>query len=281
MEAFRDAVNAGNNFQGKTVRLAADITLRDGWKPIGEGSRKVGGANIEARNATTFFRGTFDGAGKTISHLNNKGFAPTQMRLVRDGNVDTYAYGLFALVGDGAEVKNLTLSDVDIDTNRYTNAIGDSVGALIGYSDGSLKVEGVTVNGNVVAGDAVGGLVGRSYNSTGLFETVQSPFAYTISGCTNNANVTAGTAVNQKGAGFIGFASVPGLGTTITNNTNNGTITGGQVKDGHQLKASIALINWEVMGEERVVSGNKNGSASADALASWKQGNTTAIGALD
>ena len=56
LETFRDAVNGGNNYSGKTVRLMADLNLGDGWTPIGI---------IDDEDHS--FKGTFDGQGNTIT----------------------------------------------------------------------------------------------------------------------------------------------------------------------------------------------------------------------
>jgi prepilin-type N-terminal cleavage/methylation domain-containing protein len=238
LENFRDTVNAGNDFAGKTVKLTADIKLNDGWKPIGEGSRAVGKGSIAAQNTTTFFKGEFNGQDHTISNLNNKGFVPTAARLVDDDGVKTYAYGLFALVGAGAEIKNLKLTNVAIDTTTYGEAIGDSVGALIGYSHGSLTVSGIEVSGSIKSGDAVGGIIGRSYNKAG---EAQADFAYSVTGCVNNAAVTAGTEVAQKAAGIVGYINInKGYAGTFTGNTNNGTISGGAAYSGTSAKTYVA-----------------------------------------
>jgi hypothetical protein len=76
LEAFRDAVNAGEPFTGKLVCLAADIDLTGrSWTPIG-----IAGRGNDA------FEGVFDGAGHTVT---------------LDG------YGLFRKVLNGI-VENLT-----------------------------------------------------------------------------------------------------------------------------------------------------------------------------
>lgn len=56
LKLFRDAVNEGNSFQRQTVKLTANIDLKnEEWTPIGT-----------SKNA---FRGTFDGDGNTVSNL--------------------------------------------------------------------------------------------------------------------------------------------------------------------------------------------------------------------
>ena len=212
LEAFRDAVNSGNNFATITVKLTSDITLNDGWKPIGEGSRKVQATGTAETGVSTFFAGTFDGQNHTISNLNNKGFKPTTARLVKDDGVDTYAYGLFALV-DGATITNLKLTNVDIDAERYSNARLDSAAGLVGYSKGDLTVTNITVTGSLSGYDCISGIVGRINLGS---------HTISITNCTNNANITA----NVVASGIVRiYSGAAGHSATLANNTNTGTIT--------------------------------------------------------
>ena len=64
LKAFRDSVNSGDPYSGKTVKLTADIDVSGtDWTPIGAGTRKSSGAAA----GSTPFSGTFDGAGHTVS----------------------------------------------------------------------------------------------------------------------------------------------------------------------------------------------------------------------
>ena len=99
LAAFRDAVNAGDDYDGKYVALGADIDLESAeWTPIGVGTRKSSGI----AEGSTPFAGTFDGAGHVISGLK---IASTQ-------GAD-FAIGLFGIL-DGATVKNLTVADAEV-----------------------------------------------------------------------------------------------------------------------------------------------------------------------
>lgn len=222
LESFRDAVNSGNDFFEKTVKLTKNIELKNGWKPIGEGNRAVVANNTSA--AGTYFRGTFDGNNKTISNLNNKGFVPTAARLDSDKG---YAYGLFALVGDGAVLKNLTLTEVAIDTT--TGEIrGDSVGALLGYGEGAITISGITVEGSVKASDGVGGVAGRIYIPKGQSGT-KNVYNISISNCVNSASVTA-IENGGKAAGVLGMAGDNSKGynemhLSVSGCSNSGTLS--------------------------------------------------------
>ena len=234
LESFRDAVNSGNDFAGLTVKLTKDIALKDGWKPIGEGTRKVAATSTDAVGKQTFFAGTFDGQNKTISNLNNKDFVPTSARVFQqEGKTSHYAYGLFASVKQGAKIMNVKLSYVDIDQSRYSGAIMDSVAALVGYAYGGCEVENVSVSGTIKGGDSVCGIVGRVTLKDG---------AFSIKSCTNSANITASS--DNKWASGICRVYDPLVKDDVkpvvyvNGNTNSGTITGAK-------KANVALINTQ------------------------------------
>ena len=226
LEAFRNAVNAGNNFAefdgtSKKIKLTADITLRDGWTPIGEGSRDVAATRADGTGVDSWFKGFFDGQGHKISNLNNKGFEPNEKRLTAVGKTTPekqYVWGLFGLVASGAKFQDITFDNVDFDGTDATRLAGDfkadSVGALIGYSKGSLTVSGITVNGSLKGSDAISGIVGRINVDTGTVS---------INSCVNNAAITSDVAASgiarlyRWGAGHVA---------SLTNNVNNGTVTG-------------------------------------------------------
>ncbi len=218
LETFRDTVNAGATFEGKTVELKKDITLKDGWTPIGEGTRKVVSGNEVASG--TYFKGTFNGNNYTIYNLNNKGFVPNSERIVLTDK--QYCYGLFALA-EGATFSNLKLDNVDIDYTRYDDVPMDSVGALVGYFQNKGSVSNIRATGNIVALDGVGGIVGRWYNN-GLTENK----TISISNCVNNVNVECTGPKTSKCAGILGYGSggdeTYKLTYKISDCTNNGTV---------------------------------------------------------
>ena len=221
LEGFRDAVNAGNNFEKLTVELTQDIALKDGWQPIGEGARKV----LKQSNAsevfqlTHFFAGTFDGKNHTISNLNNKGFEPTRARLVKDDGVDTYAYGLFGLTTK-ATIKNLKLTQVNISQDiDKTDANIDSVGALVGYAYNGITVDNVSVSGSLIKGhDAVCGVVGRVSLGDG---------ATSITNCSNSTRIES--EIVCAGVARV-YDAKTGYSFTFTNNANTGEVVTSNAK---------------------------------------------------
>lgn len=254
LEAFRDAVNSGNSFEGLKVTLTADITLNDGWTPIGEGSRKtVKGASKSAtlQFSGNAFRGEFDGGNHIIYNLNNKGFVPTGSRLGDDDGVDVYAYGFFGLVASGAEIKNVTFKNVDIDTTAYTAALGDSVAACVGFSAGSLTIDNVKVYGTIIAADSVGGVVGRAYKQdVAAYDSVEK--IVTVTNCENFASILV-DAYTGKAAGIVGY--VQGVAKiVINNNVNNGKI---ESKGAQGSVAGVVLYGTSnVEAKENVNNGN-------------------------
>ncbi len=135
LKEFRDNVNGGNSYSGKTVVLAANIDLGgEEWAPIG--------------NSTNKFLGKFDGQGHTISNL------------VITGN-NRYV-GLFGYIGGGSmsataipTVKDLNLRGVNVSGDYY-------VGALAGQAY-VCNITNVHVQGTVTGTRYVGGLVGHVY----------------------------------------------------------------------------------------------------------------------
>lgn len=210
LERFRNAVNAGNDFHGLVIRLTNNITLNDGWIPIGEGTRRVGKTNTDETNIESWFAGNFDGQDYTISNLNNKGFVPNTNRLVIDDDVETYAYGFFGLINQ-ANIMHIIFDNVDIDTSRISGIRGDSVGALVGYAKGGA-IEYISVYGSISGHDAVGGIVGRA-----------STEEFVVKECVNNASINILLSGGRKGAGIVGFAT--GCNTSLFNNVNNGTVS--------------------------------------------------------
>ena len=191
LAAFRNAVNGGDSYEGKYVKLTTSITLTDdNWTPIGTGTRSGSGY----ASGTHAFKGTFDGGNNTISGLK-----------ITSAEAKA-AIGLFGIV-DGGTVKDLTLSDVSINATGNENA-----GAAIGLMVNGATADNITVSGSVSAADGVGGIVGRM--------TISG----TISNCVNNAAVTSA----EGGGGIVGKAYYTGEGKvmTISDCTNNGTVTG-------------------------------------------------------
>ena len=195
LAAFRDAVNAGDDYDGKYVAPGADVDLEGAeWTPIGAGTRKSSGI----AEGSTPFAGTFDGAGHTVSGL----------KITSTQGVD-YAIGLFGIL-DGATVKNLTVADAEVTVPQ-----SELAGILCGMMANDATASGVSVSGSVAGKAGVGGIAGRMTLSG------------TIENCENSASVAAADGVGNAG-GIVGAAyyTTPTGRMAITGCRNSGSISG-------------------------------------------------------
>lgn len=125
---FRDSVNEGEKYKGKTVELEADIDLENElWTPING------------------FFGAFDGNGHVIKNL----------KIIGGDNADSA--GLFGNQWQcSATIRNFTVDGVNITGVK-------NVGVIVGYT-ASTSISGITVKNAVInANHWAGGIVGYAY----------------------------------------------------------------------------------------------------------------------
>ena len=164
---FCDCLNDNdtyNRFSGKTVNLAADITV----------TRMAGGSNHE-------FTGTFDGGGHTLTVNyantdNNTRTAPfsyvdgaTIQNLIVGGTISGTAYRAAGIIGEtGNTTSHITncVSSVDISSGRYTG--GFSIG-------GNVEIEGCVFNGKIKGTTYSGGFIGYSYSAQVIKNSLFAP----------------------------------------------------------------------------------------------------------
>lgn len=152
---------------GINITLTADIDLSGiDWTPIG----------IDYNHPYT---GTFDGGNHTITGLTVT-------------TSDQYA-GLFGCIGSGGKVKDVTLKDVQIESDNGTS----DVGGVAGWSYGNI--ENCSVSGSV-SGSGMNGVAGGvvGYQSGGF-----------LTGCSSSATVNAGCIAG-------GVAGLTDRGATLT-----------------------------------------------------------------
>ncbi|MCM1067843.1 MAG: hypothetical protein NC418_09760 [Muribaculaceae bacterium] len=145
LQAIAAAVNAGDNFKGKTVLLMADLDLKGiAWTPIG---------NVLAYPSVSF-NGIFDGRGHTISNLT-----------VDDKTPNYACAGLFGSIN--GKIRNLTLKDVNVKSTHYAGALVGYSSTNVGMEISNCHIDGGTVtsvpeliNGSYDNGDKCGGLIG-------------------------------------------------------------------------------------------------------------------------
>lgn len=141
--SFARAVTDGQSYQGKTVKLGANIKFTSTEAEMAGGGKR--------RNA---FEGTFDGNGYTISGI----------KASWGSTVSDYV-GLFSVTGKSAVIKNVIIKNSEI-----TSSKAKSAGILVGYNQGFInncKVvnSSVTTTSSTMAGGVAGECSGgKIYN---------------------------------------------------------------------------------------------------------------------
>lgn len=136
---IRNYLDVGN--QNKYFELANDIDLGQSPWDEGAGWEPIGGTATDGTLSKAFY-GQFEGNNHTIRGL-------TITRPTED------YIGLFGIT-EGTNVRNLNLTNVDIEGSSY-------VGSLVGYSSNG-SVDAITASGSLSGSGYVGGLVGFNYN---------------------------------------------------------------------------------------------------------------------
>jgi len=179
---FRNKVNAGNNFAGKTIKLAANIDLNNArWTPIGSNSAK--------------FNGTFDGQGHTISNL-----------YVQGGT----GVGLFGYVFNSAHIKNVVIDGAHVSGRDYVGAVlGTGYMTAAGVSNCTVKNAEIIAepyqvsDGNYDGGAKAGVVVG--YVSNGNI--------------TGNKAINSTVSAYRDLGGIAGMVSGENRAVTVSGNT--------------------------------------------------------------
>ena len=171
------AVNAGNTFEDKIIKLTCDIDLRNkNWTPIGYGYKK------NTLETGPCFKGTFDGGDHTIYNLKING------TLGGKDNLGAAGVGLFGYAHN-ANISNIRIDGAKVTGNHYVAVVvgftyfsviddcdvknasisctllnddenGDKAGIITGYVDESdmtnCNVEDCTVSASRDAGQLIG-----------------------------------------------------------------------------------------------------------------------------
>lgn len=255
LQDFAAAVNAGENYAGKYIALAANLDLSDiAWTPIGTADHgKYNG-----------FSGTFDGRGYTVSNV---------ICGTGSASANYEAIGLFGVV-DGGTVKNLNVTITKFynrhDDSNYMTAMGGLTGVLT--NSGAIDHCSVS-GGSQVASEtsgpkaAVGGLVGWAKSGT-LIANSWTDIGLNYGTMTTDVDVSMGGICGKQEqnsliANSASFGSVPGM--IMTGKLRVGGLVG-QTSGAIYNSYTTSLTKANVMGDPY------NSFANNDA--------TTAIGHL-
>lgn len=173
LRKFAVSLSDENTYAGKFIKLANDVNASSAnWIPIGEGEYP--------------FCGTFDGDNHVLEGVGIKG----EDRKSYDAGKDVY-FGVFGVIGKGGYVKNLGVSNVDINISGNKSTV---VGGICGLNDqgtidscfvtGTLKSQTVEKGNNYaggLAGWAVKGYIVNSYTNATVYSSVL-PTALAMSG---------------------------------------------------------------------------------------------------
>jgi len=203
------------------------------------------------------YRGIFDGNDHTISHLVIKGVS---------------YLGLFSVIGDGAEVKNLGIVDVNI------TGLDSNVGGLVGLSWEST-ITNCFSTGVVSGGDeCVGGLVGKNdkSNITNSYSTGSingDVYVGGLVGYNDNGNITESYSISTVIGGDWNIGGLVGTNSgTINKSYSADTVTGtsynvgGLVGENADWKNSGTIINCY---SNSTVNGNENVGGLVGENAAW------------
>ena len=226
LESFRDRVNGGETFEGKVVKVVADIDLEnEEWLPIGN----------YVDNNELKFKGTFEGGNHEIKGLNinsNKDYqglfgmiedAKVQNVKITNGNIKVGNYGGgISGYGINSTIKNCTNGAEILSSKGYTGGIigkidGESV---IDSCNNTAKIESTGTCGDEYGNTFLGGIVGNSEaeinncNNSGEIISVASAAGGIVGGgyknivnCTNEGNITVNgvnTGEDSTVGGIIG-----------------------------------------------------------------------------
>lgn len=204
------------DFAGYYFRVSSDIDFTS------TGYRQIG-------SAATYFNGTIDGAGHTLSGI----------RVDARGSENSSAVGMISYLGQLGRVANLRIASSSFD--------GESqVGAFVGCSHGVIencetgKTVSVTATlsqtGGSTSGNEAGGIAGRAFPSAKFID------------CVSRARVSA----NKMAGGIVG-GSRDELGTMISGCVNEGEVVANApretvIQGGQEINRSVEAMAGGIAG---------------------------------
>ena len=199
LQWFQQQVNKeGNTFEGKTVKLGADIDLQGAeWEPI------------------SGFKGTFDGSSLTKGAADNYTISNFTVNVNENG-------GFFgSIVGN---IKNVNIENATVVSNHFA-------GALVGYAYGCIEnchasnvrvtSEPELINGKYDNGDKAGAIVGYICGE---------PMSYLVNCSATNSTITAYRDFGALAGCISGTMTVEG------NTANDCVLVLDQIIDGEYVK---------------------------------------------
>ena len=213
---FRDKVNSGLTYEGKTIKLGADIDLSS-----------VCGANINGKEiswepiGTTTFNGTFDGNMYTIKgiYINNNKEKQGLFGSINKGTIKNVILegkitagncigGICGICNGGIIEK--CINKVEVIGTGDINKYNGYVGGIAGKTDSNSKITSCINKADIVGVSAVGGITGMSTQTE-------------IENCYNVGNIT-GTGALTNNEVDLGGITGGIMGNKVNNCYNAGKV---------------------------------------------------------
>ena len=189
LETFRDSVNNGNTYEGKTITQTADIDLEGSetnqWEPIG--------------NMTTesYFKGIFDANNCSINniYINNSNNHQGLFSYMSYGTIKKIRNITGSITGNnhvGGIVGRISNEAKIINCHNSVTITGteSNIAGIVGLSEGGT-VEKCSNNGQISGKHHVGGIVGYNVNAT-------------IKNCYNIGSIEGKSESNGSVGGIVG-----------------------------------------------------------------------------
>ena len=250
---FQNHVNSGNNYQGKVVKLNADIDLGGmEWTPISTfngvfdgGNHTISNLVISGNNSNAgFFGQTNNGEIKNLTIHNAKVSGYLNVGVVAGtpytskytnikvtGHVEVNGYAYVGGVGGKNAYANWTDITVDVDSTSYVKAESEGyrtyVGGVIGFNgEGGHTFKNISSNIAVIGSTAdIGGIFGIAHYGN-KFENITFTGSVTAPEDAIQVGGIAGVWHNQKGTS-VTFDNVTSTGSvTVGTETTTGSIVG-------------------------------------------------------
>ncbi len=179
LAGLAELVDGGNDFAGKTIKLASDADLY----LEGENGEPVSFDPIGDKSA---FAGTFDGQGHTIDNLYQSGWA------------FGYEWGKYGSVGLFGELKSATIKNVII-SGAESFVEGGDVGGITGSATGDCVFENITLEDSVFAtyNNGNGGIIGWSGAGNYTFKNITIGDDVVLAGLWGSFDSSIGGIVGQ------------------------------------------------------------------------------------
>ncbi len=230
---FRDRVNKGATYKGRTIKVMNDIDLRsvcsseNSWEPIGI-------VDNTTQDILTPFSGTFNGNNKTIDYLyinESSNVAQGLFSAIQNATILGVIIGENSNINGGNNSAGIIGYSVNSDilycgNNANVTANGDGCAAgIVGALDGG-KIIACYNKGNIVGNACVGGICGDSWRYTQEDDEkkIEIKYSYNTGRIKSTGNFAGG--ICGLAEGYTKIEKCYNKGKVISNNEACGGISG-------------------------------------------------------